>query len=522
MRNLLKRLGRSKLKKLRDSWGTIPENAVDIETAELCFQFNKENSIDNSYSIDDDTWHDLDLDDLFALINRTTTPTGAQYLFYMLKHPVFEKRTLDSRQELINAFSNNQKLREAVQLALHDLAEQNAKHLPYSLWKPLPDNPGYARIFPAITFIALAVLLLYLFQVLPFIAVVIVFTINFPIYYLVKRRLALFLASFQYLGVLIRVADKIRALPFTELRDVQNTLKNNLKDTLAIYKKLFVLPINDPSGFIEYMKIYFLLEISGFYSALGKIKKHLHELRKLFEMVGYLDALISIASFRLQYHQFCQPAFEEDNYSVEDIYHPLLEKPVSNPFSFDGKNIIITGSNMAGKTTFLKTLGVNAILAQTIYTSMAQSYRAPFIKVVSSIGRSDNLISGKSYYLAEIESILRLIQASESETVHLFIIDEIFRGTNSVERLAASVEVLKYLVNDKDYTLFATHDLQLTKLLDGNHRNFHFQEHVSKEGLLFDYKIQSGSSKTRNAIALLDHAGYPKSIIKNAMVRINK
>jgi DNA mismatch repair ATPase MutS len=286
--------------------------------------------------------------------------------------------------------------------------------------------------------------------------------------------------------VLIRVADKIRALPFTELRDVQNTLKNNLKDTLAIYKKLFVLPINDPSGFVEYMKIYFLLEISGFYSALGKIKKHLHELRKLFEMVGYLDALISIASFRLQYHQFCQPAFEEDNYSVEDIYHPLLEKPVSNPFSFDGKNIIITGSNMAGKTTFLKTLGVNAILAQTIYTSMAQSYRAPFIKVVSSIGRSDNLLSGKSYYLAEVESILRLIQASESETVHLFIIDEIFRGTNSVERLAASVEVLKYLVNDKDYTLFATHDLQLTKLLDGNHRNFHFQEHVSKEGLLFD------------------------------------
>ncbi len=257
-----------------------------------------------------------------------------------------------------------------------------------------------------------------------------------------------------------------------------------------------------------------------FYSASGKIKKHVQELRKIFETVGYLDSLISVASFRLQCQQFCQPVFEENLYTVEDIYNPLLEKPVSNSFQFDGKNIMITGSNMAGKTTFLKTLGVNAILAQTINTSMAKRYQAPFFKVISSIGSSDNLTSAKSYYLAEVESILRLIQASKSDTVHLFIIDEIFRGTNSVERLAASVEVLKYLVNGKDYTLIATHDLQLTELLNGNHRNFHFRENVSKEGLSFDYKLHLGYSKTRNAIALLEYAGYPKMIVENATKRI--
>ncbi len=263
------------------------------------------------------------------------------------------------------------------------------------------------------------------------------------------------------------------------------------------------------------------MDISGFYSALSKIKKHLPELRQIFETVGYLDSLIAVASFRLQCQHFCQPVFEEAIYSVEDIYNPLLEQPVSNSFPFDGKNIIITGSNMAGKTTFLKTLGVNAILAQTINMSMAKRYQAPFIKVISSIGSSENLISGKSYYLAEVESILRLIQASKSDTVHLFIIDEIFRGTNSVERLAASIEVLKYLVNGKDYTLIATHDLQLTELLNGNHRNFHFREKVSKEGLSFDYKLHSGSSKTRNAIALLKYAGYPKQIVEYAIKRIS-
>jgi hypothetical protein len=89
-----KRIGRSKLKKLRNNWGTIPEKAFDIETARLFFELNKESSIDNGYRIDDDTWHDLDLDGVFALINRTTSPTGAQYLFYLLKHPVFEKRVI--------------------------------------------------------------------------------------------------------------------------------------------------------------------------------------------------------------------------------------------------------------------------------------------------------------------------------------------------------------------------------------------------------------------------------------------
>ncbi len=519
---LKKRFGRSKRQKLRDSWGTIPAATVDIETAELYFELNKENSIDNSYRLDENTWHDLDMDELFELINRTTSPTGAQYLFYLLKHPVFEKRTLDNREELINAFLSNQELREVVQLELQSLAEPNAKNLPYSLWKPLPENSGYAGVFPFLSFIALAVLLLTIFQLLPILAVVTVFTINLAIHYSIKRRLDLFLAWSEYLGVLLKVADKIRALPFPELRVVQNTLKKNLKNTLSISKKLFTLSMKDPTGFVEYIKIYFLLDISGFYSALNMIKKHLPELRQTFETVGYLDSLISIASFRLQYKNFCQPTFEQDTYSVEGIYNPLLEKPVLNSFPFEIKNILITGSNMAGKTTFLKTLGVNAILAQTINMSMAEKYQTPFIKVISSIGRSDNLISGKSYYMAEVESILRLIQASKSDTIHLFIMDEIFRGTNSVERLAASAEVLQHLVNGKDYTLVATHDLQLTELLNSNHRNFHFRETVSKEGLSFDYKLHSGSSKTRNAIALLEYAGYPKSIVENATKRIVK
>ncbi len=236
-----------------------------------------------------------------------------------------------------------------------------------------------------------------------------------------------------------------------------------------------------------------------------------------------MDALISVVSFRKDFSRYCQPLFHENtsDFIVNDIYNPLLKDPISNSFKFENKNLIITGSNMSGKTTFLRTIGVNAVLAQTINTALAEKYRAPFFKVISSIGRDDDIVEGKSYYLAEVESILRLLNASESDTIHLFILDEIFRGTNSVERFAASIEVLNYLANDKDFNLVATHDLQLCEKLNNKYKNFHFQENVCDDGLSFDYKIHPGISTSRNAIALLKYVGYPKSIVENAYNRIN-
>ena len=171
---------------------------------------------------------------------------------------------------------------------------------------------------------------------------------------------------------------------------------------------------------------------------------------------------------------------------------------------------------MSGRTTFLKTIGVNAVLAQTIFTVAAKEYRCPFLGIKSSIGRQDNLIEGKSYYLSEVESIHRLIKAADQPVVHLFIIDEIFRGTNSAERIAASIEILKYLNSNSNIVLAATHDLELTERLTGLYDNYHFREQLSEYGLEFDYTIKPGPSKTRNAIALLEFTGYPKVITDKA------
>ena len=175
-----------KLKRLRDSWGTIPGNAFDIETAKIFFENNKLNSIKDSYCIDNDTWRDLDLNEIFTLINRAMTPIGAQYLFYLLKHPVISKDILNNREELINYFSKNQYLREKVQLSIQSLDGMNAKYIPHLLWGPLPDKPAYAMIIPLLSLFSLSILLLVLFKIAHFSILIMIFAVNLIIRYLVS------------------------------------------------------------------------------------------------------------------------------------------------------------------------------------------------------------------------------------------------------------------------------------------------------------------------------------------------
>ena len=142
---------------------------------------------------------------------------------------------------------------------------------------------------------------------------------------------------------------------------------------------------------------------------------------------------------------------------------------------------------MSGKTTFLKMIGVNAVFAQTIITCLAESYQTRFFRVLTLIGRKDNLIEGKSYYLDEIQALLRLVEPEPDSTARLCLLDELFRGTNSAERIAASVEVLLYLEKRNGCTLASTHDLEITQLVGSDFVNYHFQEKIEEGEITFNY-----------------------------------
>ena len=508
-----------RLKKIRQKWEGVYEDKDMPTSAELLFVLKGDATGTQSYSLDDATWHDLDLDDLFAILNRTSTPIGAQYLYYLLRTPALHCDVLQAREKLINHFLQNHELREKIQLIFESYKNRNMSYLPSLLWERLPEIPSYARFLPLFSAAAVIIPILVAFQFLHISSILIVFIVNMLIHYSVRKKITVFISPFAQLHLLYKIVKKIYLLKDEVLSDIQAEMRDDSMVVLKIAKILSAFQMKGPGEELnEYVQIYFLAESTSFYTALKRIDGQLKNWRRLHENVGKLDALISIACFRHNAAQYCQPVFcdKHEGFSVEGVAHPLIDNAVENSFCFAPRTNIITGSNMSGKTTFLKTIGVNTVLAQTFNMCIAEKYEAPFIRIMSSIGRSDNLITGTSYYLAEVESLLRIINASKSPEIYLFLADEIFRGTNSVERLAASIAVLEYLANDKDFALVATHDLELTTELSSQYKNYHFREQVDEAGLSFDYTLYAGPSKTKNAIALLGYAGYPDELVQNA------
>ena len=177
---------------------------------------------------------------------------------------------------------------------------------------------------------------------------------------------------------------------------------------------------------------------------------------------------------------------------------------------------------MSGKSTFIRSVGINSILAQTIYTCFADEFTTPVLKVFSSIRITDSLSNGKSYYFEEVNTIGSLIKESKKNYQSLFIIDEVFKGTNTIERVAAAKAILSYLNLNEHIVLVSTHDIELADLLKNEFDLYHFTEDIENDNLVFDHLLKTGALKTRNAIKILSIANYPAEITEEANTIANK
>jgi len=259
----------------------------------------------------------------------------------------------------------------------------------------------------------------------------------------------------------------------------------------------------------------------------GDIRAHAPALARLGAAIGDVDAAIGVASWRRERSDWTRPQFGTPGSRavLHDLRHPLVQQAVANSVVLEaGRGILVTGSNMSGKTTFLKAVGVNAVLAQSIHTCLASTFEAPRFCVQSCIGRADDLIAGKSYYIVEVEQVLARVQASTETAPHLFLFDELFRGTNAVERIAAAEAVLRELVDPAGQprahmVLAATHDAELVDLLDDFYGAYHFSDTIGPQGLVFEYRLNPGPTTTRNAITLLELYGAPPSVVRRALTR---
>lgn len=172
---------------------------------------------------------------------------------------------------------------------------------------------------------------------------------------------------------------------------------------------------------------------------------------------------------------------------------------------------------MSGKTTFIRTIGLNFITGLTINTCFAKSISIPRIRVFSAIRISDDLMNNKSYYFEEVLTIKEMIDNSVNIKPNLFLLDEIFKGTNTIERISAGKAVLSSLSKYNNIVFVSTHDIELTDMLTDDYKLYHFSELVDDKNIDFDYKLKEGKLKNRNAIKILQINDYPDDLINEAI-----
>ncbi|MGE5447478.1 MAG: MutS-related protein [Bacteroidales bacterium] len=235
-----------------------------------------------------------------------------------------------------------------------------------------------------------------------------------------------------------------------------------------------------------------------------------------FEVIAQVDALISFANINYNHPDWVLPKIvdSEGLFHAKDLGHPLIpkDKRIGNSFSLkeEERVVIITGANMAGKSTFLRTLGVNLILAAQGCRVCASSFTFTPMRLFTHMRTSDNLMKDESYFYAELLRLHHMLELLRQGENLFIIIDEMLKGTNSIDKLNGSIELLKQLIQHKTHCVVATHDLKLTELAIGYPnviKNQCFEVNLSNNDLEFDYKLRDGITSTMNATFLMRKMG---------------
>lgn len=294
-----------------------------------------------------------------------------------------------------------------------------------------------------------------------------------------------------------------------ELQEIGNILRDlaPLKKTL---KSFGFLTGNAEMDFAEtYKNVLFLSEARRFSKSQKYFKKYGEEIHKLYYLIGKIDCQIGIISIKKAYKTNFADFGEK--ISGKNLYNPLLKEAVANDLDLE-KSIILTGSNASGKSTYLRTIGINAVFALSFGIFFGEKLEIKPMKLTSAIDISDSIMENLSYFMAESKAIGDMIEDSEEKII---LLDEIFRGTNTIDRIAAATATLKYLARN-NHVVAATHDIELTILLKDLYKNMHFEERIEDGDIKFDYLLKEGPATSRNAIAILDNLNYPREIISEA------
>lgn len=515
------------IEQLKRRWGCVPQQEYsDDQLHALKYYFSKH--VNPEIDIDDITWNDLDMDSFYMLINNTCSSMGEEYLYSLLRKPYFEPESQQERERVMDYFDKNENVRLEIMYILSTIGKVKAVSL-YEYLNRLGGIEFESSTKHVIMNAFYPISALVMLTNLPLGLLCLFATIIYSVvtYFSGKAKIDSYYSVIVTLMRALKAAEKLDKLKLPELKAYQDEISSAAKKLKTFNKGGFVVTAMNGAGspidlMLDYFRILTHMDLILFYRMLRIYREETIALNKLFEQFGFLDSMISCASFRKILTVWCRPELVVTEKSsdaqdtkpflaLDSVYHPMIDNAVSNSIITE-QSVLLTGSNASGKSTFIKTVAINAILSQTINTAICKSYRASFFRIASSMALTDNLMGHESYYIVEIKSLKRILDSSNECVPMLCFIDEVLRGTNTIERIAASSTILSKMAQNHCICFAATHDLELTSILERQYRNYHFQEQITDGDILFDYTLYEGKSNSRNAIKLLDLLGYPKEI----------
>ena len=505
---------RRELDRLAETWGQPLRSRRSEREPDRWFRHRNT----DEDGLDDQTWSDLEMDRVFAWADRTLTALGAQMLYAWLRRPRLE---LPTHRVTLAEHLAPAPVRTAIQRVLIALGDRTGWDIAVVLGDPGPNLVGPRWLYAALSIaIAPAVAAAAITAHPAALAVALgVCLVNPTLHYLASRRTAGHLAGLSATRRAVRAAARVwDALP-VEARAQFPGFDRDLALAQEAIRIESRATTSDPllDAIAEYHRAFFLTEVNAYLASRRGIEEHGDAIARVVELVGTVDASLSLAHLLAHDERIRQvtPSPSPRTLVATGLVHPLLPEGVRNDVELGPRGLLVTGSNMAGKSTFLRTVGVNAVLAQTLGVACARAFACPPVRVLASMQARDDLGASVSLYRAEVLRILALLRWGTGPTPCLVLLDEVFRGTNPTERIAAAGAVLLELAS-RNVVVAATHDLELAEITADAYDVGHFTERAGDEGVVFDYRLVAGISRSTNALALLERAGYPEPLVRKA------
>lgn len=508
---------------------TINRNEINALSGDLS-PFNNGSRWINS---DHDFSNDIDLfgsDSLFQFLNRTVTGKGRETLAHWLAEPYEISGEIKSRQAAIAELSSKPKWRQ--EFMAHGIGKSLEKEDIEGLFDWLNDKSRFLSspilkigiwLFPGLALTSLVLL----------IAGYIHYSI-FTIFFFINLLLILgeikntgkihiqVSKKYSFLSSLSRLLSTFEKETFNSgiLRDIKNKISTGDLSAVTRIKKLSRVI----QSFDNRLNLLVGFALNGLllwdFHCILSLEKWKEESKNQFpewlNKIGEIDALISLANFAFNNPGYSYPGLSGQRpiFSATNMGHPLInrDRRVCNNFVIPdkGKVFIITGANMAGKSTFLRTVAVNFILAMTGAPVCANELKLSPLKLFTSMRTTDSLTQNESYFYAELKRLKTLKTRLEEGQETLFILDEILKGTNSVDKSNGSRLFMKKIVELGGTGLIATHDTSLGDMeneFPGLIINKCFEIEIDGENISFDYKLQEGITKKMNAVLLMKQMG---------------